>query len=80
MNLVTVTQLKPIYVRFTLPQTELDRVRQANASGDLAVEAYGQDNKTLLSQGKLSLIDNQVDIATGTFHLRATFDNNDLRL
>lgn len=80
MNLVTVTQLKPIYVSFTLPQTELDPVRQADANGDLAVEAYGQDNKTLLSQGKLTLIDNQVDIATGTFHLRATFDNNDLRL
>ncbi len=80
MNLVTVTQLKPIYVSFTLPQTELDPVRQADASGELAVEAYGQDNKTLLSHGKLSLIDNQVDVATGTFHLRATFDNIDLRL
>jgi multidrug efflux system membrane fusion protein len=80
MNLVTVTQLKPIYVSFTLPQTELDPVRQADEKGVLAVKAYGQDNKTLLSQGKLTLIDNQVDIATGTFHLRATFDNNDLRL
>ena len=49
-------------------------------NGELAVDAYGQDNKTLLSQGKLTLIDNQVDVATGTFHLRATFDNNDLRL
>ena len=80
MNLVTVTQLKPIYVSFTLPQTNLDSVRQANDKSQLLVEAYGQDNKTLLSQGKLTLIDNQVDIATGTFHLRATFDNNDLRL
>ncbi|MBV8510261.1 MAG: efflux RND transporter periplasmic adaptor subunit [Xanthobacteraceae bacterium] len=79
-NLVTVTQLKPVYVSFTLPQTELDPVRQANQNGELAVDAYGQDNKTLLSQGKLTLIDNQVDVATGTFHLRATFDNNDLRL
>ena len=80
MNLVTVTQLKPIYVSFTLPQTDLDSVRQANDKSQLAVAAYGQDNKTLLSQGKLTLIDNQVDVATGTFHLRATFDNNDLRL
>jgi membrane fusion protein, multidrug efflux system len=79
-NLVTVTQLKPVYISFTLPQTELDPVRQANQNGELAVDAYGQDNKTLLSQGKLTLIDNQVDVATGTFHLRATFDNNDLRL
>jgi membrane fusion protein, multidrug efflux system len=80
MNLVTVTQLKPIYVSFTLPQTELDAVRRANENDELMVDAYGQNNKTLLSQGKLTLIDNQVDIATGTVHLRATFDNNDLRL
>ncbi len=79
-NLVTVTQLKPIYVNFTMPQTDLDSVRQANETDQLAVAAYGQDNKTLLSQGKLTLIDNQVDTATGTFRLRATFDNTDLRL
>jgi multidrug efflux system membrane fusion protein len=79
-NLVTVTQLKPIFVSFTLPQSDLDPVRQANADGALVVKAYADDNKTLLSQGKLTLIDNQVDIATGTIHLRATFDNADERL
>jgi multidrug efflux system membrane fusion protein len=79
-NLVTVTQLKPIFVSFTLPQSALDPVRQANANGQLVVKAYGDDNKTLLSQGILTLIDNQVDIATGTIHLRATFDNSDQRL
>jgi membrane fusion protein, multidrug efflux system len=73
-NLVTVTQLKPIFVSF------LDPVRRANADGTLVVKAYADDNKTLLSQGKLTLIDNQVDIATGTIHLRATFDNADERL
>jgi multidrug efflux system membrane fusion protein len=79
-NLVTVTQLKPIFVSFTLPQSTLDPVRQANANGQLVVKAFGDDNKTLLSQGILTLIDNQVDIATGTIHLRATFDNSDQRL
>jgi membrane fusion protein, multidrug efflux system len=79
-NLVTVTQLKPIFVSFTLPQSDLDPVREANAQGTLAVQAYGDDNKTLLSQGRLTLIDNQVDLATGTIHLRATFDNADQRL
>lgn len=79
-NLVTVTQLKPIFVSFTLPQSDLDPVRRANANGTLVVKAYADDNKTLLSQGKLTLIDNQVDIATGTIHLRATFDNADERL
>ncbi len=79
-NLVTVTQLKPIYVSFTLPQGDLDPVRKANSDGALVVKAFADDNKTLLSQGKLTLIDNQVDIATGTIHLRATFDNADERL
>jgi len=79
-NLVTVTQLKPIFVSFTLPQSDLDPVRRANAGDTLVVKAYAGDNKTLLSQGKLTLIDNQVDIATGTIHLRATFDNADERL
>src|SRR5262245_896373 len=80
VNLVTVTQLKPIFVSFTLPQNTLDPIRQASAKAPLVVKAYRDDNKTVLSQGALTLIDNQVDIATGTIHLRATFDNADERL
>jgi len=48
--------------------------------GDLAVQAYGSDNVTLLSEGKLTVIDNAVDQTTGTIHLKATFANADERL
>ena len=79
--LVSITQVKPIYVAFTLPQDLTDQIRRNQASdGPLAVEAYGSDDHTLLSKGRLTLIDNQVDTATGTIRLKATFDNLDERL
>jgi membrane fusion protein, multidrug efflux system len=78
--LVSITQLKPIFVSFTVPQDHLVDIRANQARGALDVEAYASDDKTLLSRGKLSLIDNQVDTTTGTIHLKATFDNLDERL
>lgn len=79
-NLVTVTQMKPIFVTFTVPQESLDAVRQAQVSGPLVVEAYAPDDKTRLAAGKLTLVNNQVDTTTGTIQLKATFDNEDERL
>jgi len=79
-SLVTITQLRPIFVGFTVPQDSLDPIRQNQVKQPLDVVAYGQDDKTVLSKGKLTLIDNQVDVATGTIHLKATFDNSDERL
>jgi multidrug efflux system membrane fusion protein len=78
--LVSITQLKPIFVSFTVPQDHLVDIRANQARSALDVEAYASDDKTLLSRGKLSLIDNQVDTTTGTIHLKATFDNLDERL
>jgi len=78
--LVSITQLKPIFVSFTVPQEFLVEIRANQARAPLEVEAYASDDKTLLSTGKLTLIDNQVDVATGTIHLKATFDNADERL
>ncbi|HZS81289.1 MAG TPA: efflux RND transporter periplasmic adaptor subunit [Stellaceae bacterium] len=79
-SLVTITEVKPIEVSFTLPQDELDAIRQNQAQGSLTVLAYSSDDKTLLSRGELTLIDNQIDTATGTIRLKATFDNADERL
>ena len=79
-SLVTITQLKPIFVSFTVPQESLDQIRQNQVKQPLDVIAYAQDDKTVLSNGKLTLIDNQVDVATGTIHLKATFENADERL
>ena len=79
-NLVTITQLKPIFVTFTVPQDTLDQIRRNQVIAPLTVVAYASDNKTVLSQGKLSLINNQVDTTTGTVQMKATFDNADERL
>jgi membrane fusion protein, multidrug efflux system len=76
-GLVSITQIKPIFVTFTLPQNELDRVRKSAAAGPVEVQAVSADDKTQLATGKLTLIDNQVDPATGTIRLKATFDNAD---
>jgi membrane fusion protein, multidrug efflux system len=79
-GLVTVTQLKPIFATFTLPQAQLDPIRRNAALGPLAVEVYAEADQRLLGNGRLSLIDNQVDPATGTVRLKALFDNADERL
>jgi multidrug efflux system membrane fusion protein len=76
-NLVSITQIKPIFVSFTVPATRLDDIRRNQAKQALKVVAYAQDGKTALAEGALTLIDNQVDVATGTIHLKAQFDNAD---
>ncbi|HKW54845.1 MAG TPA: efflux RND transporter periplasmic adaptor subunit [Stellaceae bacterium] len=76
-GLVSITQLKPIFVTFTVPQNQLDRTRKANAAGPVEVQALSADDQTQLATGKLTLIDNQIDPATGTIRLKGTFDNTD---
>jgi multidrug efflux system membrane fusion protein len=73
-------QTKPIFVNFTVPQDVTDEVRRNQATAPLTVLAYASDDKTLLSEGKLTLIDNQIDTTTGTLRLKATFENADERL
>jgi multidrug efflux system membrane fusion protein len=79
-TLVSVTQMKPIFVTFTLPQENLDEIRQYQAKAPLTVLAYAEDDKTVLATGHLTLINNQVDDTTGTIQLKASFDNADERL
>ena len=79
-TLVNITQIKPIFVSFTLPQNTLDEVRRQQAREPLAVDAVAGDNETMLAEGKLTLVDNMVDSATGTIRLKAQFDNQDERL
>ena len=74
-GLVDVTQIQPISLIFTLPQTEFVEIQQEMAKGSLTVLAYSQDNKTKLDEGKLELVDNQIVQTTGTIRLRATFPN-----
>jgi len=80
VTLVNITQIKPIFVSFTLPQNALDEVRRQQDRQPLAVDAVAGDNSTTLAEGKLTLVDNMVDPNTGTIHLKAQFDNEDERL
>jgi multidrug efflux system membrane fusion protein len=78
--LVVVTQIKPIYVTFTIPERDLDRVRQALAQHPLEVLAFNGDDNQQLSKGVLKVVNNQVDQATGTVTLKAEFANQDQAL
>jgi multidrug efflux system membrane fusion protein len=74
-GLVVVTQLDPIAVLFTLPEDDLPAVQEAMAKGSLVVEAFSRNGDKSLGQGKLSLIDNQINQATATMRLKAIFPN-----
>ncbi len=78
--LLVITQLHPIAVIFTIPQDQLQQVRDHMRQGSLDVDAYSSDDKTKLSAGKLLTIDNQIDATTGTVKLKAVFDNPDNNL
>jgi multidrug efflux system membrane fusion protein len=78
--LVMITELRPIFVSFTLPQETLDDVHENNKRAPLVVRAFSGDGKKQLAEGKLTLIDNMIDQTTGTIHLKARFDNEDERL
>jgi membrane fusion protein, multidrug efflux system len=78
--LVTITEIKPIFVSFTLPQDTLVEIRENQRQAPLVVRAYSADGKKLLAEGKLTLIDNAVDQSTGTIRLKARFDNDEERL
>jgi membrane fusion protein, multidrug efflux system len=78
--LVTITEVKPIFVSFTLPQDSLVEIRENHSNSPLIVQAYSADGKKRLAEGKLTLIDNAVDQSTGTIRLKARFDNDEERL
>jgi membrane fusion protein, multidrug efflux system len=76
-GLVVITQLQPISVIFTLPQDQLPQVMAKLHSGaQLSVEAWDRDDTSRIASGKLATIDNQIDVTTGTYKLKATFSND----
>ncbi|MGH6676525.1 MAG: efflux RND transporter periplasmic adaptor subunit, partial [Xanthobacteraceae bacterium] len=74
-TLVSIVQLQPIYVNFSVAQTVLHEILQSQQNGALEASAYSQAGK-LLEKGKLTVINNQVSTATGTATLQATFSNS----
>jgi membrane fusion protein, multidrug efflux system len=78
--LTVLTQIKPSYAVFTLPQTDLGPVREAMLRGPVEVLAFDQDDAQQLAKGDLLLIDNQIDQTTSTIRLKAQFANANERL
>jgi membrane fusion protein, multidrug efflux system len=79
-GIVVITQLHPISVIFTLPQQQLQQVNDEVGKGTLKVLAVDRDNSKPLGEGSLAVVDNQIDPQTGTFKLKATFPNDELKL
>jgi multidrug efflux system membrane fusion protein len=79
-TLVTVTQIQPIYVIFTLPEANIGPIREAMAQGQLAIQAFAADDEKQIAEGVLDLVDNAVDQTTGTVKLKAEFANKDKAL
>lgn len=73
--ILSIAQVEPISVTFTLPQDTLPAIMQAMRQHPLDVVAYASDNKTELERGRLLTADNTIDATTGTIKLKATFDN-----
>jgi multidrug efflux system membrane fusion protein len=74
-GIVVVTQMQPIAVVFTLPEEDLAAVNAALSAGPVAVTTLSRDGHTVLDRGTLTLIDNEIDQATGTAKLKAVFGN-----
>lgn len=74
-GIVVVTQMQPISVVFTLPEDQLAPISGAMQEGPVEVSAMSTDGKTELDRGTVLLIDNEIDQATGTIRIKATFRN-----
>lgn len=74
-GIVAITQIHPISVVFTLPEDDLLAVTQALSTGPVSAAALANDGTTELDQGRVALVDNQIDQATGTARIKAEFPN-----
>jgi len=78
--MVTITTSAPIYVTFSVPERDLIRIRQSSGKEGLTAEVVIPGDESNHAFGRLSLVDNTVDMTTGTVRLKATFQNDDRRL
>lgn len=76
-GVVTIAQVEPITVIFTAPEDQLPYISEGQKSGELRVIAFTTDGKKTLAEGKLAVINNQVDTTSGTIRLKAVFDNKE---
>ncbi|MBP2228609.1 multidrug efflux system membrane fusion protein [Azospirillum agricola] len=79
-GIVTITQIQPIAVVFTLPEKQLPAILDAQARGEVPVQALDREGRAQLGAGALQVIDNLIDSGTGTIRLKATLPNEPQRL
>jgi membrane fusion protein, multidrug efflux system len=80
-QIVTVTQMQPMSVLFSVPENDLSQVLDRTHQGEkLIVEAYDRSMKQLIATGTLSSLDNEINTSTGTLNMRALFDNSKFEL
>jgi multidrug efflux system membrane fusion protein len=79
-DLVTIAEVQPIYVTFSVPEAQLSEIKKYMAAGKLPVTATSQDDNTQKENGLLTFVDNTVDAATGTIKLKGTFPNTNRKL
>jgi len=81
MDLMTINQVEPIYVTFSVPESQLTAIKKYMAAGTLSVRARPQDGEAGDEErGTLTFVDNSVDVTTGTIKLKGTFPNTDHKL
>jgi multidrug efflux system membrane fusion protein len=80
INLLTINQVNPIYVAFSVPEQNLPEIKKYMARGSLRVEALAPNDTGTAEQGVLTFIDNTVDKTTGMILLKGTFANKERRL
>lgn len=78
--LVTINQIVPVYVSFSVPEQSLAEIRKYQADGELRVQTRLADTSHPLVTGRLSFIDNSADLTTGTIKLKGEFPNTDKAL
>lgn len=73
--LVTINEIQPILVQFTIPQSQVPTLTKYRHNNALSVAVIGSDGKPIATGGQLSFIDNSIDQSTGTLELKARFPN-----
>jgi multidrug efflux system membrane fusion protein len=79
-ELMTITEVEPIYVTFSVPEAQLNDIKRFMGERKLEVRARTQDESAVEETGVLTFVDNSVDAATGTIKLKGTFSNTDRKL
>ena len=79
-ELMTITEVEPIYVTFSVPEAQLNDIKRFMGERKLEVRARTQDESAVEETGVLTFVDNSVDAATGTIKLKGTFTNSDRKL